>query len=442
MRFIKLYFLVITLFISNLYPQIKYDWITLPNAPVVNRFNDVYFVNPDTGWIVNGDGEIYNTTNGGEDWQIQFSNTASHFRSVGFLNSQKGYAGNVGVGEFGTTDSTALYKTSDGGINWQPVTNFVGTNPTGLCGMFVLNDSVIYSVGRVRGPAFIIKTTDGGDTWYSKNMNSYAAGLIDAYFFNKDSGYVVGLTSSTHSNSSGIILFTSDAGATWEIKYVTSRQGEWCWKINFPSPQVGYVSIQRNSGSPVNFIKTTDGGVTWFEMEFSSTPYFVQGIGFANDTLGWIGGNNTLPSYETTDGGETWHAYPIGNRLNRFRMVNDTIGYAVGSTVHKYTSHSVTLLNDKEIIPAEFKLDQNYPNPFNPGTKISWQSPVGGHQSIKVYDILGNEVATLVDEYRPAGKYEVEFQSSVGRTQLTSGIYFYTLQAGEFIQTKKLVLMK
>ena len=93
---------------------------------------------------------------------------------------------------------------------------------------------------------------------------------------------------------------------------------------------------------------------------------------------------------------------------------------------------------EEELIPKEYRLKQNYPNPFNPSTKISWQSPVGSWQTLKVYDVLGNEVATLVDEYRPAESYEVEFYAA----HLSSGIYFYELRAGEFVQTKKLILMK
>ncbi len=103
-----------------------------------------------------------------------------------------------------------------------------------------------------------------------------------------------------------------------------------------------------------------------------------------------------------------------------------------------------------EQMPIEFSLYQNYPNPFNPNTKISWQSPVSGWQTLKVYDILGNEVATLVNEEKPAGRYEVEFQSSVGSLQLASGIYFYQLKAGNpesssgqgFVETKKMILLR
>ena len=96
-----------------------------------------------------------------------------------------------------------------------------------------------------------------------------------------------------------------------------------------------------------------------------------------------------------------------------------------------------------ETIPKEFALRQNYPNPFNPGTKISWQSPVSDHQTLKVYDVLGNELATLVDEYKPAGTYEADF--SVGRDSspaIASGIYFYQLKVGKYISTKKMTLIK
>uniref|UniRef100_A0A7V3E787 T9SS type A sorting domain-containing protein n=1 Tax=Ignavibacterium album TaxID=591197 RepID=A0A7V3E787_9BACT len=87
---------------------------------------------------------------------------------------------------------------------------------------------------------------------------------------------------------------------------------------------------------------------------------------------------------------------------------------------------------------TEFSLEQNYPNPFNPSTKISWQSPVASHQTLKIYDLLGNEIATLVDEYREAGRYNVEFDAS----NLASGLYIYKLTAGSFTSSKKMVITK
>ena len=97
---------------------------------------------------------------------------------------------------------------------------------------------------------------------------------------------------------------------------------------------------------------------------------------------------------------------------------------------------------NEENNPESFQLFQNYPNPFNPSTIISWHSTVRSHQTLKIYDVLGNEVTTLVDEYRPAGSYEVEFNSSTLKHQTSSGIYFYQLKVGSFISTKSMVLIK
>jgi hypothetical protein len=100
--------------------------------------------------------------------------------------------------------------------------------------------------------------------------------------------------------------------------------------------------------------------------------------------------------------------------------------------------------------PSVFSLNQNFPNPFNPSTRIQYQVSSISHVALKVYDILGNEVATLVNEEKPAGRYEVEFQSAVGNRQLASGIYFYQLKVFDpesgsgqiFVQTKKMLLIK
>ena len=90
----------------------------------------------------------------------------------------------------------------------------------------------------------------------------------------------------------------------------------------------------------------------------------------------------------------------------------------------------------------KYQLEQNYPNPFNPSTKISWQSPIGSWQTLKVYDVLGNEVVTLVNEFREAGQYTVEFNTDELKNKIGSGIYFYTLKTGSYVQTRKMQLLK
>jgi hypothetical protein len=88
--------------------------------------------------------------------------------------------------------------------------------------------------------------------------------------------------------------------------------------------------------------------------------------------------------------------------------------------------------------PEEFKLYQNYPNPFNPFTTINYQIPKAGFVSLKLYDVLGREITTLVNEEKPAAKYDIEFKAD----NLGSGVYFYQLRAGDFVQTKKMLLIR
>jgi hypothetical protein len=120
--------------------------------------------------------------------------------------------------------------------------------------------------------------------------------------------------------------------------------------------------------------------------------------------------------------------------------------YAPDSGYYKCVWNGLTGIDDNNQYLQTFSLSQNYPNPFNPSTKISWQSPVGGHQTLKVYDVLGREVATLVDEYRDAGSYEINFDGS----QLSSGIYYYQIKVGDsssssgqgFVETRKMIFIK
>jgi len=101
-------------------------------------------------------------------------------------------------------------------------------------------------------------------------------------------------------------------------------------------------------------------------------------------------------------------------------------------TANFLTGDFLVDINEPDLVPAKFILEQNFPNPFNPSTKISWQSPVSSFQIIKVFDVLGNEVETLLNEYKPAGNYEIQFNAK----SLPSGVYFYRLVSGDFIQQK------
>ncbi len=435
-----LYLLITFAFTATLFGQ---SWETLNSVPIITRYNDVFLVTSARGWIANGSGQIYRTIDGGVSWQKQFEQSTAHFRSIGFVDSLTGWAGNVGPGEFGATDTSTIYQTIDGGKTWTPVPSFIGPKPRGLCGMHVVNDSVICAVGRVRGPAFFARTADRGKTWLSKDMSQYAAGLIDTYFFHPDTGIAVGLTNVDHNSSSGVVLFTSDGGQTWEQRFTTTRIGEWCWKISFPTTKVGYASIQRNSQTSNHFLKTADGGKTWQEKSFPITPYFIQGIGFISEKLGWIGGRSAASSgYQTADGGETWQPAGFGSQLNRFRFLNDTLGYAVGQRAYKYTANTTRVASRKQAT-RDFGLAQNYPNPFNPSTTIRFTLAKPSNVRITVYDLSGRKINEILQQTLATGEHAIAWDAiDQEGNAVSAGVYFYKLAAGDFAATRKMILLR
>ena len=130
-----------------------------------------------------------------------------------------------------------------------------------------------------------------------------------------------------------------------------------------------------------------------------------------------------------------WLERPEGHSWGLWRATIDRM------LIYFFPGSSSDVITE-DFISKDFVLYQNYPNPFNPSTRISWQSAVGSWQTLKVFDVLGNEVATLIDEYKPVGNYEIEFRSESSIRNLVSGIYFYQLKAGIFVETKKMILLK
>jgi hypothetical protein len=128
------------------------------------------------------------------------------------------------------------------------------------------------------------------------------------------------------------------------------------------------------------------------------------------------------------------------NSIELLREKADLIrSLSYDSLAYGSISYSITDINENfNIIPENFSLSQNYPNPFNPSTSIQYAISSTQFVTLKVYDVLGNEVATLVNEHKPAGMYNVQFTMN----NLASGIYFYRLTAGQFVQTKKMILIK
>lgn len=217
-----------------------YSWHTLANAPASNgRFEDIFFINTNTGWVVgsNFGGKIYRTTDGGSSWILcDTINGDGLPRCVTFINENTGWIGTIG------TVGRRLIKTTDGGLTWSEVV-LPSPQPSGICGLFALNENFIFGSGAYYGDPVFLKSTNGGVTWTTKDMSAYATGLVDNYFFSPDSGIVVGGLDTFVTIQRSIILFTSDGGQTWQYKYKGPRLSEQGWKISFPDRNHGFVSF-------------------------------------------------------------------------------------------------------------------------------------------------------------------------------------------------------
>ncbi|MBV6478219.1 MAG: Ycf48-like protein [Ignavibacteria bacterium] len=415
-------------FNTNVFSQ-TYSWYRIPNSPFsFPGFSDVCFINENTGWITTYNGILFRTNNAGANWTKLDSIFIGDFYGVQFINENTGF-----VCSFNS--AYVLLKTTNGGLDLFKV-DLPNPAPQGIESIHALNENFIYGCGRSDGYPNFIKSSDGGNNWQTKDMSQYANTLDDIHFINENTGIISGGIGSQPEYRGSIILQTTDGGNNWSVKYLGGRNRETGKRICFVNNSTGFVSLERIVYQERYFIKTTDGGSTWIQILLPFPGMITQGIGFINSTTGWIGGDmeNTIG---TTDGGLTWFNSNIGTNVHRFQMFGDTLGFAASQYIYKYgISTGISFLNSET--PVNFRLHQNYPNPFNPVTKIKFDVFKTSNVSIKVFDNLGKETAVLLNQKHLPGSYEIEFDGS----KLGSGIYFYQLEADNFQDVKKMILIR
>jgi hypothetical protein len=187
--------------------------------------------------------------------------------------------------------------------------------------------------------------------------------------------------------------------------------------------------------------QSTDGGLTWTQRLLQTTP---MALGKYDNKL--FAGCDSGYIYISTDNGTNWNNFNNGLPvldINCLGFIDTTIFVSMNNNGAKIWSRSlpsivVSVNTSQDASPHTFTLSQNYPNPFNPSTTIDYSIPKESFVTIKVYDLLGRELTTLVNEEKSAGNYNVSFNAG----NLSSGIYFYRMHADNFIQTKKLVLIR
>jgi len=320
----------------------------------------------------------------------------------------------------------------------------------------------------------ILKLNTGGDTVWVRKYDS--PDHADEYLLKvvtdaEDNIYTAGQISNSGGNSDILLIKLHQNGDTlWTRRYNGAGGGDDILR-EMIIDSFGYLYLAGSSfvsGTGMDCLTmkySSSGELLWFKTYAEYSNYSDGANSMTLDNFGNIyttGSSGTSSSniaYLTlkydNDGNEKWATTYDGPLYNGYDVASsicvDNSGYVyiTGSSAGvssnsdvatiKYAQTPNDVNENSNQIPAIFNLSQNYPNPFNPSTKISWQSPAGSWQTIKLFDVLGREIETIVDGYYESGTHSTLY---IVNSKLPSGVYIYQLKAGDFIQTKKMVLLK
>ena len=408
------------------------QWVALNSGTAMN-INEVRFINSQTGFVVGAGSAFRKTTDGGNTWIALDPFGAIELRSVYFFNSNTGLiSGGSGL----------IIKTTDGGYNFTTIGT--GTsNP--LYGLSFYNNQSGVCAG---GSGTILYTSNAGDNWTIGNPTGYVVTFYSSFMVNASTGYSVGV----NTIFSPLVAKTTNGGANWVYSsfYVNNNEAT-LYDAHFFDSQNG-ITVSNLWNSQGGISVTTNGGLNWVSQIFT---YGLFGLDFPTNSIGYCDGFNGC-IMKSTDAGVTWSQQVSGtsSNLRTIDFVDSLVGYAAGSsgTILKTTNGGLTGLRPvSKTVPHNFILYRNYPNPFNPSTKIKFSIPgeqvplnrEGGFSrglfiSLKIFDLTGREITTLVNENLYPGTYETEWDGS----NYQSGIYFCKLTAGNYSESGKLILLK
>jgi len=403
----------------------------------------VSFYNDQTGMVVGGDdpidwprsdpnGVIGLTSDGGTTWTFKDFGPKNLFSGAAVPKENT----RIVVGKRLNTDNTFtsfLLRSFDGGITWTDslafTTQYGGRSPS----LHFVNSDTGF-INEIYGSDFNLKTVDGGRTWYPITVNTeIGAKLLNSmHFFDSDTGIAVSLSRTFH---------TTDGGETWDpidIGYTSAN-----FAMAFRNRQSGFIVGRRNV-----VLETTDGGYTWTSKPFTLNQRLMH-IKFFDSQIGVAVGLDGGIVY-TSDGGNTWEGVRIGtdNILMDIEFIDSTTILAVG---HKgeilrsiFSIATPIEPTDRNIYtPENFMLKQNYPNPFNPTTTIRYGLPKAQRVTLVVYNLQGQKVRTLINFTQQANEHQAVWDGRNDSGEaVSSGVYVYRLTAGEFSESRKMVLLR
>lgn len=448
-------------------PNTILDWAPFNIESATSRYKGIAIVGGNVVWINGNENSStpalfygYRSVDGGTTWKGW---TATLPAATGGVTNIAAKDSSIAV--FGT-DLGDLYRTKDGGATWDSVFAY-GNGKGFMDGVMTVGatgDTMIALGDADAAGLCVARSTNAGLTWTRLTLPSKDSLTGDTWYA---SYYTYGQAMDVYGSKiwmslyygSGYdprILVSTDAGNTWDV-FATPLPGgnsydTYFRSINFLNENVGWGVAKGLSSSSTSWaVKTTDGGKTWSDTinvqpgvpHSEATPLTVKPIrGTANV---FAGGYQTVGenAWWSNDSGKTWTKLPIpagptNAIIYNAGFIDAQHGFAIGREQNLKLTPATAISDPANGMPARYALSQNYPNPFNPTTTISYMTAKEGNVSLAVYDVLGRLVTTLVNEHQAPGQYTVRFDGS----RLSSGIYYYTLHAGDFVSTKSLVLMK
>jgi len=344
-----------------------------------------------------------------------------------------------------------IYRTTDGGATFTEVYSY--EDGAWFNSVRVLNENVAIANGdgTVNGEMHFVRTEDKGATWAEIEGIDFLGAAYGYYTFGLGAcnvGESVWSPATTVDYDSSFIFRSYDAGVTWEgFKIPIDVIASYPRTAGFKDDDNGLISDRRG-----NVVKSTNGGETWTATNKpdTSSSSWVNGIVHIPDTEILLGMDD-IGVFYTTDLGATWGEIETPSETDTDYIIsgmflNPDFGYVFtdNGLVLRFEDQ-VTAISDPDLVnvPNKYRLSQNYPNPFNPETKISFTIPKAGDITIKVYDIQGREVTTLVNASMNAGTHEVIWNgTNSSGVRVASGMYVYTMKSQDRILSKKMVLMK
>jgi len=395
-------------------------------------------------------------------WSSQASGINEHFLDIQFLNSNIGFV---------SGKNGAFLKTINGGLFWSSLSGFTNNDIVKLYFLDV-NTGWLITTGTNPSGTDILKTTNGGINFVSQFHENDNGGEHDLYFIDASTGWFCepgnfGLKKTTNSGTNWIeinqpwgskIFFLNPSNGfmfnSFELHKTSNNGQNWITIANNLNNMRYFQFFNQTTGYGVlglqGFAKTVNGGNNWSLNSITNNlNYNIYDACFTDLNIGWAvsyapdSGRGLV--YKTYNGGNNWHQQYVGTdqQIRAINFVDANTGWIAGynGIIYKTTNGGgdpIGILQISNEVPMNYNLSQNFPNPFNPQTSISFKLPRKSFVKLIVYDLTGKEIIDLVNQSFNPGKYLVSWDAG----NLPSGTYFYKIETIDFIQTKKMVLIK